>query len=113
MEKKETSSMINRVEQQAQAPVQAPQKPYDQGFLLDCLLARLRLKEDAQLARKLRIDKRLIGRIRDHRLPISGSMLLLIQEATGISVSELRLMLQDRRRKSRMPGILNSSRVTK
>jgi len=46
-------------------------------------------------------------------LQISGSMLLLMQEATGISVGELRLMLKDRRRKSRMPRMVNSPQLRK
>ena len=105
--------MINQFEQQRYAPLQAVQEPYDPGLLLDSLLTKMRLKEDAELAKILKIDKRLICKIRDHRLQISGSMLLLMQEATGISVGELRLMLKDRRRKSRMPGMLNSPRARK
>lgn len=97
--------MMNRSGQEEYGPLRGSQKAYDPEGLLDSLLSRMRVKEDAELARVLKIEKRLIGKIRDRRLQISGSMLLLIQEATGISVGELRSILRDRRRKSRMTGV--------
>ncbi|HEX8883238.1 MAG TPA: hypothetical protein VF797_01975 [Noviherbaspirillum sp.] len=97
--------MMDRSAQQKNGPLQGTQESYDPELLLDSLLGRMRLKEDAELARLLKIEKRLLGKIRDRRLQISGSMLLLIQEATGISVGELRSILRDRRRKSRMTGV--------
>jgi hypothetical protein len=97
--------MIDRSAQQKHAPLQAAQESYDPAFLLDTLLARMDLKEDVELARKLRMNERLLSRIRDRRLQISGSMLMLMQEATGISIGELRVMLRDRRRTSRMAGV--------
>ena len=109
--------MIDQFERHETAPLDAAQEFYDPGFLLDSLLDKMRMKTDAELAKALKIDKRLIFQIRDHRLQISGFMLLLMQEATGISVGELRLMLRDRRRKSRMAGVpvsavVKVSRVT-
>jgi hypothetical protein len=105
--------MMDRSGQQNYGPLQVTQEAYDPELLLDSLLSRMRLKEDAELARLLKIEKRLLGKIRDRRLQISGSMLLLIQEATGISVGELRLILRDRRRKSRMTGVPHPSRLWK
>jgi len=87
-----------------------PQDSYDPGLLLNTLLDRLQLKEDAQLARKLRMDKALLGKIRNRQLQISGSMLMLIQEATGIAVPELREILHDRRTTSRMAYKVNQRR---
>jgi hypothetical protein len=101
--------MIKHSEQRESVPLHEVQEAYDPGILLDSLLGAMHLKEDAELAKILKIDKRLIGKIRERRLQISGSMLLLIQEATGISVGELRSRLKDRRRKSRMPGMPNPS----
>jgi hypothetical protein len=75
---------------------------YDPGLLLNALQDRLHLKDDAELAKKFKINKDLLGKIRDRQLQISGSMLMLIQEATGIAVPELRQMLKDRRTTSRM-----------
>jgi len=48
------------------------------------------------------MDKRLLGKIRERRLQISGSMLMQMQEATGITIAELRRILGDRRGTSRM-----------
>jgi hypothetical protein len=75
---------------------------YDPGLLLNSLLDRMQLTEDAELAKRLRMDKRLLGKIRERRLQISGSMLMLMQEATGITIAELRRILGDRRSTSRM-----------
>jgi hypothetical protein len=77
-------------------------RPYDPEQLLNSLLDKMHLREDAELAKKLRMDKRLLSKIRERRLQISGSMLMLMQEATGITIAELRCILGDRRSTSRM-----------
>ena len=83
---------------------------YDPGLLLDSLLDRMHLPEDAELAKRLRMDRRLLGKIRERRLQISGSMLMQMQEATGITVAELRRILGDRRDTSRMAYVLQQRR---
>ena len=75
---------------------------YNPELLLNELMDRMHLKEDAELAKRLRMDKRLLGQIRERRLQVSGSMLMQMQEATGITIAELRRILGDRRSKSRM-----------
>jgi hypothetical protein len=75
---------------------------YDPELFLNSLLDRMHLTQDAQLAKRLRMDKRLLSKIRERRLQISGSMLMHMQEATGITISELRRILGDRRSTSRM-----------
>jgi len=75
---------------------------YDPGLLLNAIMDRMRLSEDAELAKRLRMNRRLLGKIRERRLQISGSMLMQMQEATGITIAELRRILGDRRSKSRM-----------
>lgn len=84
-----------------------PLAAYDPGLFLDWLIRQLYLANDAQLARTLKIDRKLLARIRDRREPISGSMLMGMQEATGIPVERLRTMLNDRRRTCRMAGRSN------
>jgi hypothetical protein len=71
---------------------------YDPNSLLNKLNEKLHLREDSELAKKLKFDEKLLAKIRERRLQISVSMLHLIQEATGINISELRMMLNDRRR---------------
>ena len=75
---------------------------YDPGRLLDHLLLNLNLAKDNDLARILKMDKRLLSMVRQRRQAISGSMLLRMQEATGLTIVELRCLLRDRRRTSRM-----------
>ena len=75
---------------------------YNPGLLLNSLLERMQLSEDGELAKRLRMDRRLLNKIRERRLQISGSMLMQMQEATGITITELRCLLGDRRSTSRM-----------
>lgn len=75
---------------------------YDPGTLLDLLLLRLQLTRDSQLACRLNMDRRVIARIRARETSITGSMLMMMQDATGIPVEELRRALRDRRKTSRM-----------
>ena len=97
--------MIYRFTQQESVTLQTKSSTYDPGHLLDRLREKMRLKQDSALAKALKIDKLLILNIRERRVQISGSMLLLMQEVSGISVDDLRSMLKDRRRKSRMEGV--------
>lgn len=75
---------------------------YNPRRLLDALLERLQLPNDSALSRKLKVGRSIIDDIRHGRRPIGGSMLMWMSEATGISVPELRLLLGDRRTKSRL-----------
>jgi hypothetical protein len=75
---------------------------YNPELLLNSLMDRMHLTEEGELAKHLRMDKRLLGKIRERRLQISGSMLMQMQEATGITIAELRRILGDRRGTSRI-----------
>lgn len=75
---------------------------YDPELLLNSLMERMHLTEDSELAKRLRMDRRLLDQIRERRLQISGSMLMQMQEASGITIAELRRILGDRRSTSRM-----------
>lgn len=75
---------------------------YDPQLLLNSLMERMHLTGDGELAKRLRMDKRLLGQIRERRLQISGSMLIQMQEASGITIAELRRILGDKRSRSRM-----------
>lgn len=75
---------------------------YNPGALLDFLLEHMRLGKDSQLAHRLDIHRRLLGRIRKRQINISGSMLIVMHEASGIPVAALKQMSKDRRKTSRM-----------
>lgn len=75
---------------------------YDPGALLDLLLKHMHFSKDSQLAHRLNIDRRLLGRIRTRQSNITGSMLIAMHEASGIPVTTLKQILKDRRKTSRM-----------
>jgi hypothetical protein len=75
--------------------------PYDPNNLLDALHAKLRLKNDAALARLLEVNPPVISKIRHRRLSVGGALLIRIHEVTGLSISDLRFLMGDRRQKYR------------
>lgn len=74
---------------------------YDPNRLLDTLIEHLGLASDEGLAKRLDIEKSIIDDLRSGRKKISGSMLLWMQEASGMSTSTLKESLGDRRSQCR------------
>lgn len=70
---------------------------YDPNRLIDALLDRLRLKNDAALCRVLDISPPIISKIRHGRLPVGASILIRMHEETGLHVRQLRELMGDRR----------------
>ncbi|MBB3224903.1 helix-turn-helix domain-containing protein [Pseudoduganella umbonata] len=77
---------------------------YDPARLLDALALHTGASSDARLAKKLQVSKHVIGGIRQRRISVSATLMLHIQEATGLSVPEIRHLVGDRRRVVRMAG---------
>jgi hypothetical protein len=75
---------------------------YDPNALLDALLDKLKLKNDAALSRALEVAPPVISKIRHRRLPIGASLLIRMHEVTELSIRELRDLMGDRRKKHRM-----------
>jgi hypothetical protein len=75
---------------------------YNPDNLLDGIIARLRLKNDAALARALEVAPPLISKIRHRRLPVGASLLIRMHEVTDLPVHELRELMGDRRQKYRI-----------
>lgn len=71
--------------------------PYNPGRLLDALLHHFQLDSDSALARRLNVATQVLYAIRQGEQPIAASMLLWMQEASGLSMRELRHYLGDRR----------------
>lgn len=78
------------------------QAEYNPNKLLDAMLNKLELKNDAALSRALEIAPPLISKIRHRRLPVAASMLIRMHEVSKLSVMELRELLGDRRSKFRI-----------
>jgi hypothetical protein len=74
---------------------------YDPNNLLDSLLQKMRLKNDAALCRVLEVGPPMLSKIRHRRLPVGASLLIRMHEVSGLSISELRTLLKDNRKKYR------------
>jgi hypothetical protein len=78
------------------------QTTYDPNRLLDALLEKMNLKNDAALSRMLEVAPPVISKIRHRRLPIGASLLIRMHETTGMSIRDLRDLMGDRRMKYRL-----------
>lgn len=75
---------------------------YDPNRLFDTLLKKMQWRNDTTLAKNLKVHIDVVRRIRTRTLPLGASMLLWLQEASGISVAELRQIMGDRRSRLRL-----------
>lgn len=78
------------------------EKTYDPNKLIDAITARLELKNDAAVARALKVETPIIEKLRSNRLPLGGYLLMRLREVTGMSVTDLKDLMGDRRSKFRM-----------
>lgn len=83
----------------------ASQESYNPNHLLDILLGKMQLKNDAALSRMLEVAPPVISKIRHRRLPVGASILIRMHEVSGLSVGDLRALLGDRRQKFRLSPI--------
>ncbi|MBC7454047.1 MAG: hypothetical protein H7335_10140 [Massilia sp.] len=75
---------------------------YNPDKLLDALIARLQLKNDAALSRALEVAPPVISKIRHRTLPIGATILLRMHEISDFSIRELKaLMAAPAQRKAR------------
>lgn len=58
--------------------------------LLDTLIERMKLKNDAALARQLEFAAPVISKLRNRTLPLGATHVLRIHDATGMAISEIR-----------------------
>jgi len=78
------------------------QLAYDPNNLLDTLIEKLHLKNDAALSRALEVAPPVISKIRHRRLPVGASLLIRMHEVSDLSIRELRTLMGDRREKFRI-----------
>lgn len=78
---------------------------YNPNHLLDSLIVKLQIKNDAALSRVLEVAPPVISKIRHHRLPVGASILIRMHEVTGTPIRELRDLMGDRRGLYRMGGV--------
>ncbi|MFC3108080.1 hypothetical protein ACFQAT_18955 [Undibacterium arcticum] len=75
---------------------------YDPSHLLESLIKKLNLKNDAALSRALEVAPPVISKIRHGKLSVGASILIRMQEVSDLSIKELRELMGDRRGKFRM-----------
>lgn len=80
----------------------ADQVAYDPNNLLDALIEKLNLKNDAALSRALEVAPPVISKIRHRRLPVGASLLIRMHEVSDLSIKDLRILMGDRRDKFRI-----------
>lgn len=72
------------------SPSQALTDPAGNGQLLDAVMAKLGLKNDAALAIALEVAPPVISKIRHGRLPVGATILIRMHELTDIAIRELK-----------------------
>ena len=76
---------------------------YNPDNLLDAIIAKLKLKNDAALSRALKVAPPVISKIRHRTLPIGATILLRMHDVSDFSIRELRALMASPK-KSRMPS---------
>ncbi len=92
-------------------PLTAPES-YDPNHLLDALIRKLRLKNDAELCAALQTAPPVLSKIRHGRLAIGAPLLIRMQDATNLDLKQLRFLMGDRRERFRMIPRQSTARVT-
>lgn len=78
---------------------------YNPDNLLNTLIQKLAIKNDAALSRALEVAPPVISKIRHRRLPVGASLLIRMHEVANLSIAELRALMGDRRSKYRVSGV--------
>ena len=66
---------------------------YTPDNLLDAIIAKLQLKNDAALSRALEVAPPVISKIRHRTLPIGATILLHMHEVSDFSIRELKALM--------------------
>ena len=66
---------------------------YDPNKVLDAIMERLNLKNDAALSRALEVAPPVISKIRHRTLPIGATILLRMHEVSEFSIRELKSLM--------------------
>ena len=69
------------------------QMAYEPSRLLDALIEKFQLSNDADLCRLLEIGAPVISKIRHRRMPITPSLLIRMHDVSGLSIDELRAII--------------------
>ena len=71
-----------------------PEEPsYDPNKVLDAIIEKLNLKNDAALSSALEVAPPVISKIRHRTLPIGATILLRMHEVSEFSIRELKALM--------------------
>lgn len=65
--------------------------------MLDQVISTMNLANDAALARALEVRPPIISKIRNNKAPVTSGMLIVLHEASGMSIRDLRFLGGDLR----------------
>lgn len=88
-----------------------PSAVYDPNQLLDTLIARLHLKNDAALSRTLDVARPILTGIRRGTMGIGVWMLQRMAEVSDLSIADLRQLMGDQRSRLRVVAARAQSRL--
>ena len=77
-------------------PTQPSEIVYNPNAVLDAIIEKLQLKNDAALSRALEVAPPVISKIRHCTLPIGATILLRMHEVSDLSIRELRALMTGR-----------------
>ncbi|HYD62841.1 MAG TPA: hypothetical protein VEC35_20980 [Noviherbaspirillum sp.] len=86
---------------------------YDPNLLFDTIMLRLGVHSDGALALHLKLARTVIRNIRSGHTPVSATIALMLQQATGMSLEELRALMGDRRASFRPAYCLSFDQCTR
>jgi hypothetical protein len=66
---------------------------YNPNRVLDAIISKLQLKNDAALSRALEVAPPVISKIRHNTLPIGATILIRMHEVSDYSIRELRELM--------------------
>ena len=79
--------------------IESKELKYDPEHLLDTIKKNLHLKNDAALSRALEVAPPVVSKIRHRHLPVGATLLIRMNEISGMEIKELRNLMGDRRKK--------------
>ena len=94
--------MTNQLNPNTESQPNLDPRGYDPNHLLDTLIKKLGLKNDAALSRALEVAPPVISKIRHYRLPVGASLLIRMHEVSDMTIRDLRALMGDRRTKFRI-----------
>lgn len=82
---------------------------YDPNNLLDTIIKKLGLKNDAALAHALEIHPPILSKIRHCKMPVGALMLIRMHEISDLSIKDLRALMGDRRAQFRSGDLIQDA----